>query len=126
MLLKKIILRNSDPFENFIETWSKQYKIEAVIFDGKESLFELVDSLVIIHTDHNISRENKDLRDQMEKHHKPTREIDINGTMNASISSLRFWLENNAPKNVLMVGDDKITESTRFEDFFKELGKSLS
>jgi hypothetical protein len=126
MLLKKIILRNSDPFEHFIETWSKQYKIEAVIFDGKESLFELVDSLVIIHADHNISRENKDLRDQMEKHHKPTQEIDINGTMNASISSLRFWLENNAPKNVLMVGDDKITESTRFEDFFKELGKRLN
>ena len=125
MLLKKIILRNSEPFETSIENWCKKNNVAVEVFDGKESLFELVSALVIIHTDHNISKENKDLRDAMEKYHKPTQEIDINGTMNASISSLRFWLENNSPENVLMVGDDKLLENTRFEDYFNQLEKIL-
>lgn len=125
MLLKKIILRNLDPFEKSIEDWAKKNKVDVFVFDGQESLFELVDSLVIIHADHNISKENKDLRDQMEKHHKPTQEIDINGTMTASISSLRFWLENNQPNNVLMVGDNKIIETTRYTDYLAELGKQF-
>lgn len=126
MLIKKIILRNNDPFESVVEAWAKKLNIEVFIFDGKESLFELVESLVIIHADHNISRENKELRDQTEKHHKPTREIDINGTMNASISSLKFWLENNSPTNVLIIGEDKLGETTRLEDYLKALGEQLS
>ena len=119
MLLKKIILRNNDPFEQAVANWAKKNQIEVQMFDGKESLFELVDSLVIIHADHNISREIKDLRVQMEKNHKPAQEIDINGTMNASISSLKFWLENNNPTNVLMVGDDKLVDVSRFQDYPK-------
>ncbi|MBD3639247.1 MAG: hypothetical protein HUJ25_17960 [Crocinitomicaceae bacterium] len=126
MLLKNIILRNQDPFEKTIEDWSQTNNINVTVFDGKESLFDLCQSLVIIHADHNISRENKELRSQMEKIHKPACEIDINGTMNASISSLKFWLENNNPENVLMVGDDKLVESTRFKDYLKELAKQLN
>ena len=125
MLLKKIILRNSDPFEASIENWARQNKVDVAVFDGKESLFELCQSLVIIHADHNISKENKELRSQMEKNHKPTQEIDINGTMNASISSLKFWLENNDPENVLMVGDDKLVETPRYQDYMSELAKQL-
>ena len=126
MLLKKIILRNNDPFEQAVEDWAKKNQVTVEVFDGKVSLFDLVDSLVIIHADHNISRENKDLRVQMEKNHKPSQEIDINGTMNASISSLKFWLENNDPETVLMVGDDKLVEVTRFQDYFNELAKNLN
>lgn len=125
MLLKKIILRNNDPFEQAVETWAKSNQIDVHVFDGKVSLFDMVDSLVIIHQDHNISREIKDLRIQMEKIHKPVQEIDINGTMNASISSLKFWLENNDPSNTLMVGDDKLVEANRFQDYFSQLAKNL-
>ncbi|MEX1001154.1 MAG: hypothetical protein WDZ35_03485 [Crocinitomicaceae bacterium] len=125
MLIKKIILRNNDPFEAAVADWATKNGIVVSIFDGKESLFELIDSLVIVHADHNISKENKELRAQMEKHHKPTQEVDINGTMNASIFSLRFWLENNQPDTILMVGDDKLIESKRFQDYFSELSKNL-
>jgi len=126
MLLKKIILRNQDPFEQSIETWAKKNGVDSILFDGSQSLFELCESLVIIHADHNISRENKELKAQMEKHYKPSREIDINGTMNASITSLKFWLENHDPENVLFVGDDKLIESTRFQDYLTELSKQLN
>ncbi|UKN00780.1 hypothetical protein K6119_13685 [Paracrocinitomix mangrovi] len=125
MLLKKIILRNNDPFEQSIETWAKQNNVPVEVFDGKESLFELCQSLVIINADHNLSRESKELKHQMERNHKPTREIDINGTMNASISSLVFWLENNTPENVLMVGNDNLIEQPRFQDYLKALGTEI-
>ena len=126
MLLKKVILRNNEPFETAILNWCEANKVGYEIFDGKESLFDIVSAMVIIHADHNISRENKDLREIMSKNHKPTQEIDINGTMNASLSSLRFWLENNNPSTVLIVGDDKLVENTRFEDYFSSLKKYLN
>ena len=125
MLLKKIILRNQDPFEQTIESWALKNKVPSEHFDGSQSLFDLCHSLVIIHADHNISRENKELKVQMEKNYKPTREIDINGTMNASITSFKFWLENHDPENVLIVGDDKLVEQTRFQDYLDELSKEI-
>jgi hypothetical protein len=126
MLLKKIILRNSDAFETAISNWCAKNKVVVEVFDGKESLYDVVSAMVIMHADHNISRENKDLRDAMEKYHKPTQEIDINGTMTASISSLRFWIENNRPETILMVGDAKLIENSRFEDYFKTLESHLN
>jgi hypothetical protein len=126
MLLKKIILRNKEKFEQAVEDWSHKMNIQVEIFDGKESLTDTVDSLVILHEDYNISRENKDLRELLERNHKPTHQVDINATINASVSSLRFWLENNKPKNVLVVGDDKLVKSTRFEAYFDKLSGSLN
>jgi hypothetical protein len=126
MLLHKIILRNNDPFEDAIEKWSKKNNLNVEVFDGKESLFDLVQSLVIIHADHNISKENRELRSIMEKQNKPTQEVDINGTMSASVSALKFWLENNTPDNILMVGDDKLIDSTRFNEYFKQVETQLN
>ena len=126
MLLKKIILRNKDKFELVVEDWSNRMKIQVEVFDGKESLTETVDSLVILHEDHNISKENKELRELLERNHKPTHQVDINATINASISSLRFWLENNKPGNVLVVGDEKLLKSSRLTDYFDKLSTSLN
>ncbi|WP_070138348.1 hypothetical protein [Crocinitomix algicola] len=126
MLLKKIVLRNNDQFASAINDWATKLKIDVETFDGKASLFDVIDSLVIIQEDHNVTRETKDLRDAVEKIHKPTHQIDVNATMNASVASLRFWLENNKPVSVLFVGDEKITESQRFSDYLEKLGSVLA
>lgn len=125
MLLKKIVLRNDDKFATAILDWAGKQNIDVEMFDGKASLFELVDSLVILQEDHNVSREIKDLRDAIEKIHKPTHQIDVNATMSASVASLRFWLENNKPKSVLFVGEEKLTESHRFSEYLDKLGEVL-
>lgn len=123
MLLKKIVLRNDDQFATAISNWAGEQKIDVEMFDGKTSLFDLVDSLVIIQEDHNVIKEIKDLREAIERIHKPTHQIDVNATMSASVASLRFWLENNKPKSVLFVGEEKITESHRFTDYLEKLAK---
>jgi chlorite dismutase len=125
MLLKKIVLRNDDQFSNAIDAWAAQQKISVESFDGKSSLFDLVDSMVIIQEDHNVSREIKDLREAIEKLHRPTHQIDVNATMSASVASLRFWLENNKPNSVLFVGEEKITQSLRFSEYLDKLAKVL-
>lgn len=126
MLLKKIVLRNQDQFEKSIETWSGKWHIDAEVFDGKESLLDVVDSVVILHEDHNISRENRDLREWLEKNHKVAHQVDINGTINASVSSLRFWLENNKPQSTLFIGDERLVKNNRLETYLAKLGESLS
>jgi hypothetical protein len=125
MLLKKIVLRNDDQFATAILNWGQENGIDVETFDGKASLYDIVDSLVIIQEDHNVHREIKDLRDAIEKIHKPTHQIYVNATMSASVASLRFWLENNKPKSVLLVGEDKITESHRFSEYLSKLAEVL-
>ena len=125
MILKKIVLRSNDGFSQAIEAWAKNKGITIEYFDGKESLFDTVDSLVILHEDHNISKDVKELRDALEKLHKSTHQIDINATMNASVASLRFWIENNKPKSVLFVGNENLTKSQRFTDYLEKLGAVL-
>mgnify|MGYP000931602665 CR=1 FL=1 len=126
MLLKKIVLRNRDKFEQAVEDWSKKLHIEVEIFDGKESLLDTVDSIVVLHEDYNISKENKELRELLERNNKIAHQVDINATMNASVSSLRFWLENNKPKSVLFVGEEKLLKNTRLEKYFDSLAQNLN
>ncbi|MBI3136247.1 MAG: hypothetical protein HYZ14_16350 [Bacteroidetes bacterium] len=126
MLLKKIVLRNRDKFEQIVEDWSKKLNIDVEIFDGKESLLDTVDSIVVLHEDYNISKENKELRELLERNHKISHQVDINATLNASVSSLRFWLENNKPKSVLMVGDEKLLKNSRLETYFDRLAQNIN
>ncbi len=125
MILKKIVLRNDDQFSKSIQAWADTKKIDVETFDGKSSLYDLVDSMVIIQEDHNVAKEIKDLREAIEKLHKPTHQIDVNATMSASVASLRFWLENNKPKRVLFVGEEKTTQSLRFTEYLEKLSQVL-
>lgn len=126
MLLKKIILRNSEEFETAIKNWSTRQRIEAEVFDGKQSLFEIADTLLVIHADHNISRENKDLREAFERKGKETHQVDINGTLSAAADSFKFWLENNHPDNVLFVGSNALVESSRLMEYLTKLADRLN
>ena len=126
MVLKKVFLRNMEGFDAVVFEWANQNKLPVEIFDGKESLFDLVEGLVILHTDHNILREHRDLKDAFAKKGRETHLVDIHGTLSASADSLKFWLENNHPKAILMVGsDDLAAEGTRLQDFLNQLMKRL-
>lgn len=125
MLLKNILLRAENQFEKEIENWAKSNNVHVSYFDGKESLFEVTDAVVIIHEDHNITKEHNDLRAGIEKQYKPTHQVDINGTISASVNSLRFWLENNKPANLLIIGSDKLTENPRFATYLEKLAEFI-
>ena len=48
MLLKKIVLRNDDQFATAILNWAGEQNIDVETFDGKASLYDVVD-LSLIH-----------------------------------------------------------------------------
>ncbi|MGB1103555.1 MAG: hypothetical protein ACPG21_07995 [Crocinitomicaceae bacterium] len=125
MLLKKIVLRKEDEFAQAISAWANGRKIDVEVFDVKANLYDIIDSLVILQEDHNISKEIRELEDAIEKIHKPTHSIDVNGTMNASVASLRFWLENNKPQSVLFVGEGKLPQSARFNQYLDKLAEVI-
>jgi hypothetical protein len=126
MLLKNVILRNSDGFQGEVLNWANFRRINHEVFNGKESLFDLIDSILVIHEDHNISKDNRNLLDQIKAIPKPAHIVDINATMTASTASVKFWLENNRPENVLIVGDDSIIKNSRLGDFLGKLADLLS
>lgn len=126
MILRKIFLRNTEGFDSIVFSWATQNRIVVEIFDGKLNLFDLVDGLVIVHTDHNILREHRDLREAFVKKGKETHQVDINGTLGAAADSLKFWLENNHPKAILIVGNDQLALGPRLRDYLDQFAKRIT
>ena len=126
MLLNKIVLRNTEEFETVIKNWAIRQGIETEVFDGKTSLFDVAESMAVFHADHNISKENKDLIDAFARKGKETHKVDINGTLSAAADSFKFWLENNHPANVLIVGHNNLAESRRLQEYLAQLAQRLS
>lgn len=125
MLLKEIKLRHNEPFEQAIEAWANQNNITATYIDKSEELYDSAEALIIFHEEHNISKDVESIEELFEKNNKFTRSIDINGTMTASLSAIIFWLENNKPQDVLMIGDEKLLKNERFEQFLNQLSGRL-
>jgi len=125
MLLKRIILRNTDSFETTMQKWADSNKVKSEIFDGNNELSEIADAVVLFHEDYNISKENASIKDLFSNNAKFSHSIDVNGTLMASVSSFVFWLENHKPNSVLIIGDDKLVENKKFNTYLNQLGSRL-
>ncbi len=125
MLLKNIILRNTDDFESTIQKWAELNKVGSEVFDGNEELSEVADAVVLFHEDYNISKENASIKDLFSNNAKFSHSIDVNGTLMASVSSFVFWLENHKPGTVLIIGDNKLVDNKKFNTYLEQLGSRL-
>jgi len=121
MLIKEIVVRRQESFENAIEKWANQKGITYTVFDGSISLTETADAVVLFHEDYNISKENEGVKDLFLNNGKFAHTIDVNGTLNASVSSFVFWLENHKPKSLLFIGDDNLIRNEKFVKYLKLL-----
>lgn len=125
MLIKEILVRREDVFEKSIKDWSTKTGIVTTVFDGRESLTDSVDAVILFHEDYNISKENEGVKELFSQDGKFSHSIDVNGTLMASVSSFVFWLENHKPKKLLFIGDSKLTENEKFTKYLTQLGKRL-
>lgn len=125
MLLKNIILRNTDNFESSIQKWADANEVGNEVFDGNNELSEIADAVVLFHEDYNISKENASIKDLFSNNAKFSHSIDVNGTLMASVSSFVFWLENHKPNSVLIIGDDKLVENKKFNTYLEQLSSRL-
>jgi len=125
MLIKEIIVRKQDAFEQSIQTWAEIKTIPFTVFDGKDSLPETADAVVLFHENYSISKENESIKELFSENNKFSHSIDVNGTMMASVSSFVFWLENHKPKNVLFIGEDSLTKNEKFITYLEQLAIRL-
>jgi membrane protease subunit (stomatin/prohibitin family) len=125
MLLKEVVLRRQDAFDQTVTSWANNNNLDIKQYDGSVSLYESADAVVVYHEDYTISKENEGIVDLFNDNGKFTRQVDINGTLIASVSSFIFWLENHKPNNLLFVGDDKLAKNEKFLKFLDQVASRL-
>ncbi|MGV6860293.1 MAG: hypothetical protein ACWA41_00885 [Putridiphycobacter sp.] len=125
MLLKEVVLRREEEFDKAIINWAGQNKIGIKQFDGSISLQDSADAVVLFHEDYNISKENEGVVELFNNNGKFTRQVDVNGTLVASVSSFIFWLENHRPKNLLFVGNNKLAQNEKFNKFLSQVSQKI-
>ena len=125
MLIKEIIVRSQDAFEKSIQTWAEGNTILFTVFDGKESLTDMADAVVLFHENYTISKENDDIKELFSENGKFSHSIDVNGTLMASVSSFVYWLENHKPNSILIIGDKKLIKNKKFATYLERLAERI-
>ena len=125
MLLTEVVLRREDDFDQTVSGWAHKNNISIKQYDGSLSLYDFAEAVVLFHEDYNVSKENEGVLNLFEENGKFTRQVDINGTLIASVSSFIFWLENHQPKNLLFVGDDGLAKNEKFLKFLNQIADRL-
>ena len=115
MTVKKIYTKGKTLFNERIEKWCMEKGFEFVLLEKDDKTLEDIDSLVIFHEDHNLDDANIEIRDNFERKLKPIHKIDINGTKQVITSHYILWVERNACKNLLFLGNDHLMDNPNTE-----------
>lgn len=122
MDIESLYVLGATSFGKHFETWAEENKIPTSrIEEMKEVLDETIGGLVIFHENHNISKEGEELQKMFDSNNKPYHKVDINGTMVATLSNLKMWIERNNCKNLVISGEDELATSDRLHKFIAEL-----
>jgi hypothetical protein len=122
MKLNKIALRNSSQISQIILNWATQKNIPTEDFSSKSDDLDLLqDGLIILNQNQETDRDVQEIRNAFDRKLKPVHNIDINGTLAASVSNLELWIERNRCKNVLIIGSDSLMSNPNLERFISGL-----
>src|SRR5690554_8105620 len=120
MKIKTIYVIANNKFGKTIGEWAESNRIEVVSTAQKNSeLSELVEGVVLFHENHNFSKEDEELQEELDKDNKPIHKVDINGTLAATNSNFNMWLDRNRPQSLLILGDDEIAKNPNLPNFLK-------
>ena len=126
MQLERVLFIGEGKFTTEVRKWTDKIRLESDVLNPKDSDNAEVDGFIVIHEDHNITKVDQDMKSNLDKKNIPTFHVDINGTLQASASSVLFWLERNNTKKLLISGAEPIVSKTRFDEFMKHLIKAIS
>lgn len=121
MTINKVYTRSKSKFADRIEQWCAEKNFEYVALEKEEKSFEDIDSLVIFHEDHNLDDSSSEIRDLFERKMKPIHKIDINGTKQVITSHFILWVERNACKNLLFLGNDHLVDNANIEPLLDKM-----
>lgn len=120
MKIKTIYVIANNKFGKTIGEWAESNRIEVVSTAQKNSeLSELVEGVVLFHENHNFSKEDEELQEELDKDNKPIHKVDINGTLAATNSNFNMWLDRNRPQSLLILGAEEIANNPNLPIFLK-------
>ncbi len=120
--LTKIYTEAGNSLSGYLKGWAEERNIDLEEIDLKsDELLEKCDSLVILHENHDISKDHAELRESFDVKNKGVHKIDINGTMVVALSQFEIWVERNKIKNLLVLGENQVVENENNERFFSRL-----
>ncbi len=122
MKIEVIYLLRQNEFEKVLADWATDKNIDykQVNIDD-DNLTETVDGIVIFHENHNFNKETLELHDSLTKHNKLSYKVDINGTLAATSSNFKMWVDRNKAKKLLFLGDNAVAQNENFERFLKHI-----
>lgn len=120
MKIETIYVIERNKFGKSITEWAEDKRIQVVpTTQKKDDLSELVDGVVLFHENHNFSKDDEDLQDELSRVNIPVHKVDINGTLAATNSNFNMWLDRNRPQAILILGDDDVAKNANLPSFLK-------
>lgn len=124
MNLDKVYLFQHKQLSPILREWLSVSGHEVQLVDVRDKQFqEDTDGVVVLTGDLDVDKDDQEMIAEMENKRIPVRRIDLNGTLQASITSLNLWLKNNKCKRVVFTGADTITGNENFERFLNRLSE---
>lgn len=122
MKLDTIYVITDNKFGKTISQWADEKSIFVETTQHRTAeLRELVKGVVLFHENHNFSKEDIELFDELNSYNIPTHKVDIDGTVSATRSNFLMWVENNQPKTLLFLGNQKVAEHPHLQKFIAEI-----
>jgi len=125
MSLNKIYLKNETSFSTYIESWAGNNGIDTDFFDPK-TVKDVVDGLLIINANQELDKELDEMEASFDLRHIPIQRIDINGTMQVAINSLKLWLNNHKCQSISIIGTDDLLSNENLDRFFMKLNETIA
>lgn len=106
-----------------VEEWANSFSVQKVTMCEVRSNFDpdLVDGIVVLHANHDMSKHHVELLDIFEKRQKGISKIDVDGTLSVAKSSFDLWLDRNHPKKILVVGESVVAKNVNIHRFLSEM-----
>jgi hypothetical protein len=122
MKLSHIAIKNGSRIAEHLNHWASKNNIPVEEIALKPEVDDItVDGLVVLNQNQEMDKEAQEIRVFFDRKLKPVHNIDINGTVSASVSNLELWIERNRCKSVLFICTDTVLNNPNLERFFLHL-----
>lgn len=124
MNLEVIFVKSDSAFATYISNWAIKSNLQVVVFDPKEHE-DLVDGLVVINANQDISKESYEIYTHFDKRNVPTQKVDVNGTLQVALTSFNLWYKGNKCRRIFMIGADNLVTNDNLDRFFAKLDETI-
>lgn len=125
MQIKNIYITEENHFSTLLREWSERMDVQVIPLESNDNdLYEKVQGIVIFHENHDISKDAEEISKDLDKSNIGTHKVDINGTVTATVTNLKMWIERNSCDNILVLGEKNLGKNENLHRFLEKLEAS--